>query len=88
MPVDGVIWLEWLDDSEQEIGKNVEGSGRGLIYWTIPAFAWTGEYRKNFNQDSWCPSPDLNWSPLEYKPEALTLDWTWSVFENNKIDRG
>jgi hypothetical protein len=32
--------IKWLDDSKQWIGKDVEGSVHGLIYGTIPAFAW------------------------------------------------
>jgi len=46
----------------------MDGSGRGLIQGTIPAFDWrSGEKTRQTFHDSQCPSQHLNWEPLEYK---------------------
>jgi hypothetical protein len=66
--------VRWEDDREQWTGKDVEGSGHGLISGTFPAFAWGGGLRritKNLSQDSRSPGRDLNPGPPEYEAGEL-----------------
>jgi hypothetical protein len=57
------------------IGKDLEGSGRGLIEGTSSEFAWRDRKSTNIlNQDSRSTGRDFNLGPPEYEARALT---TW-----------
>jgi hypothetical protein len=56
------------------IGKDLEGSGRGLILGTYYSIflATLRETTKNFSQDSLSVGRDLNPTPPEYEAGVLT----------------
>jgi hypothetical protein len=60
--------------NERRIGKDSEGSGRGLILRYYPRIHLKGlrKTTKNLNQDSWSPGQDLNPRPPEYESGVLT----------------
>jgi hypothetical protein len=59
----------WLMNNKSE--KDLEGSGRGLIYGTILPIYWNEENHKSLNQDSRSPGRDLNPGPPEHETGGL-----------------
>jgi hypothetical protein len=66
---------ERMGDSEWGVGKNVEGSGRGLIprYYSSIYVEGLRKTTKNHNQDSRSPGQDLNPGRPEYEAGVLTF---------------
>jgi hypothetical protein len=56
------------------MGKDVEGSGHGLILRYYPGLCLEGlrKTTRNLRQDSWSPSRDLNPEPPEHEVGVLT----------------
>jgi hypothetical protein len=63
--------------SEWWIGKDVEGTGHGLILTYYPGICLEGLRKptKNRSQDSWSPGWDLNPEPSKYKGVLTTRPW-------------
>jgi hypothetical protein len=66
---------EWRAISEWWIGKNVEGSGSGLILRYYPCICLNGAKKttRNLSQDRQSPGRDMNLGPPEYKAAVLTI---------------
>jgi hypothetical protein len=60
--------------SELWVGKDVEGSGRGLIFWNYPNICLEGQRKitRNFSRDMRPPGRDLSPGPPEYEVGVLT----------------
>jgi hypothetical protein len=64
-----------IDKLKLQIGKDIEGSGRGLIKGAIPEFSCKirGKItKKDIRQDSRSPGRDLNQGFPEYESGVLT----------------
>lgn len=61
--------INWDDDHEWKVGKDLEGGSYGLFEGTIPSFTGReqGYTTKDLSQNTQQPDWHSNWAPPEYK---------------------